>query len=212
MKKWKNKLILLLFSSLIALMLWITLLSRIGADSRSLYPPFWSYRAIVNGSHRILLEVVGNVLLFVPVGLIAAVVLHFRLWQTIVLGFSLSLLIECSQWFFWIGAFEIDDIVHNTLGAGIGAFLSYKTGIGKLLRLTQNNRTKHALYIILIVSGFTSVPFLYEASDSHAMKEYAAINDREDGAKNLLILNGESGYVGPSDVYVDYPKSSVIHT
>ena len=36
------------------------------------------------------------------------------------------------------------------------------------------------------------------------MVRLAAIYDREDGAKNLLMLNGKNGYAWNTDVYVEY--------
>ena len=84
----------------VVLILWITLFSRLGSESRHFYPPFWSYRAILNGSGEALLEVAENVVLFIPVGVAAWLIMHLNLWKTAVLGMAFSLLIECCQWFF----------------------------------------------------------------------------------------------------------------
>lgn len=37
------------------------------------------------------------------------------------------------------------------------------------------------------------------------------MNNVEDGAINLLVLNGESGYVGDSEIYVSYRDDGGIH-
>lgn len=202
--KWKNAFALVVLAALIALVLWITLFSRIGSDARNAYPPFWSYRAIASGSLRILFEVIGNVLLFIPIGIVAALVLHFKLWQTIALGFCLSLLIECSQWFFWLGAFEIDDLLHNTIGAALGAALVKRTGLTEKIHFSDENKKKQLVAILSIVIILLSVPFAFQGFNYQTMKRYAALNDRADGAKNLLILNGEPGFVGNTDIYVEY--------
>lgn len=203
-KKWKNSFVLIILAASIALVLWITLFSRIGFDARNAYPPLWSYRAIASGSLRIIFEVIGNVILFIPIGIVAVLILRFSIWQTILLGFSLSLLIECSQWFFWLGAFEIDDLIHNTLGAAIGAILVKKTGLDEKVLFKPENKKKQLAFILTTVLILLTIPFAFQGLNYLTMKNYAALNDRADGTKNLLILNGEPGYVGTTSVYVAY--------
>ena len=45
--------------------------------------------------------------------------------MTGLLGFSLSLFVECAQLVWKVGCFDVDDLILNTLGAmiGCGAFL-----------------------------------------------------------------------------------------
>lgn len=63
-----------------------------------------------------------NILLFVPLGFLIGG------WKGILIGFSLSVVIEATQYFGRIGYCELDDILNNMIGAGIGA------GINELLR------------------------------------------------------------------------------
>lgn len=203
-KRWKNSFALVILATSIALVLWITLFSRIGSDARNVYPPLWSYRAIASGSLRILFEVISNVVLFIPIGMIAALIFHFNIWQTITLGFSISLFIECSQWFLWLGAFEIDDLIHNTFGAAVGAILVERTGLTEKIHFSEENKKKQLVAILSTVIILLSVPFAFQGINYQAMKNYAALNDRVDGVKNLLVLNGEPGYVGTTNVYVAY--------
>ena len=63
-----------------------------------------------------------NILLFVPLGFLIGG------WNGVLIGFLLSTLIEATQFFGRIGYCELDDILNNTIGAGIGA------GIKELIR------------------------------------------------------------------------------
>ena len=76
-----------------------------------------------------LLQIEANILMFIPVGLL--------LYPTaggwsVLFGFLLSLGIEWMQYVFQIGFSELDDVLHNTLGAVLGTgiyhFLSIRAG------------------------------------------------------------------------------------
>jgi glycopeptide antibiotics resistance protein len=77
------------------------------------------------------LQIVLNVLLFVPLGYFLRVILHRGVVVATVVGFALSLLIELTQktgdWHLYSCAyrlFDVDDIIVNTLGATVGSLLS----------------------------------------------------------------------------------------
>lgn len=59
-------------------------------------------------------DIVLNILLFVPLGLIIGG------WKGLLICFALSGMIEAAQYFFQIGFCELDDVLNNTIGAGIG--------------------------------------------------------------------------------------------
>lgn len=66
-------------------------------------------------------EQVLNVVLFVPFGvLIACLFKKRRMMMAILLSFALSCLVETLQYVFQCGYSEIDDVIHNTLGAVVG--------------------------------------------------------------------------------------------
>lgn len=70
----------------------------------------------------ILKNVLGNVILFIPMGLLSPL-LFFRgrfFLLTLLLGFILSLFIETAQYLFAARIFDIDDILLNVTGALIG--------------------------------------------------------------------------------------------
>lgn len=64
-----------------------------------------------------------NMLLFVPLGILLPLLWRScRLYKTVAIGFSLSLLIELSQLFNY-RATDIDDLLMNTLGTLLGYLL-----------------------------------------------------------------------------------------
>lgn len=63
-----------------------------------------------------------NILLFIPLGLLIGG------WKGLKIGFTLSAMIEATQYFGKIGYCELDDMLNNSIGAGVGA------GINVLIR------------------------------------------------------------------------------
>lgn len=200
--KKKEYIFCFLFGAYIAAVLWITLFSRLGTERRNFLLPFYSYKRIVTGEWRPLLENIGNVLLFIPLGVALK---WIGVSDVKKFGFASSLLIEVLQFTFALGTFECDDLIHNTLGAVIGAWCVGK--IGGEIRLGSQMRKIILLSMVLC----SMVPFSYREVRHQKMVRLAAIYDREDGAKNLLVLNGKNGYAWDTDVYVEYLNDGSIH-
>ena len=193
LSKKKDYIICILFGAYIAAVLWITLLSRIGEGYRGFLLPFHSYVEILKGNRQFLLENVGNVILFIPLGVTLK---WIGVKDVKKAGFLASLSIEVLQFTFALGTFECDDLIHNTLGAVIGAWCVGR--IGGEIKLGNQMRKVVLLSMILC----SMVPFGYKEVRYQKMVRYAAIYDREDGAKNLLVLNGKNGFAWNTDVYV----------
>lgn len=195
LSKKKDYIFCSLFGAYIAAVLWITLFSRIGDGYRGFLLPFHSYVEILKGNRQFLLENIGNVILFIPLGVVLK-------WSGVKdvkkAGLLASLLIEILQITFALGTFECDDLIHNTLGAVIGAWCVGK--IGGEIRLGSQMRKIILLSMVLC----SAVPFSYREIQHQKMVRLAAIYDREDGTKNLLVLNGKDGYAWDTDVYVKY--------
>lgn len=93
--------------------------------------PFHSYReAISNENREILRSNFMNVALFYPAGLLGASVLpnkwpSWTRWVILAVLAAASVGVESAQYCFALGRCEVDDIIHNTLGAFLGwlAFL-----------------------------------------------------------------------------------------
>ena len=100
------------------------------------FTPFWSYFSYFRGKNDWLLaENIMNVLVLVPVGALAGVVIRSMSWKKVlVIGMCLSVGIEVMQFVFKKGFSEVDDVMHNTLGCLIGYGLwlvvhgTWKTG------------------------------------------------------------------------------------
>ena len=199
LSKKKDYIFCSLFGAYIAAVLWITLFGRFGDGYRGFLLPFHSYVEICKGEWRPLLENIGNVVLFIPLG-VALQSIGVR--DVKKAGFLASLIIEILQFTFALGTFECDDLIHNTLGAVIGAWCVGK--IGGEIRLSW----RVVLRSMVLCS---MVPFSYREIQHQKMVRYAALYDREDGSENLLVLNGKNGYAWNTDVYVEYLNDGSIN-
>lgn len=79
----------------------------------------------VLGMKAVLLNIVGNVLAFVPFGVFLPIfsARSRKLWRTTYYSFELSLLVEVLQLIFRVGSFDVDDLLLNTLGGMLGFFV-----------------------------------------------------------------------------------------
>ena len=78
---------------------------------------------IINGQLDVR-ELVENILIFVPFGVYAGMLVKERSWWKVTLaGAGFSLILETLQYVFAIGASDITDVINNTLGAALGMFL-----------------------------------------------------------------------------------------
>ena len=74
-----------------------------------------------------LVGVLQNIVLFLPFGFLLSGLQKMKTWQIILLGFALSLMIECTQLGLRIGWFEVDDLIDNTLGTWVGIAVYRRT-------------------------------------------------------------------------------------
>lgn len=91
---------------------------------------FWTVEAIRNGKKGLISESIWNVVLFMPLGMILALLLpgqrengskSRQLWRPVLIGAGISCVIELIQLVGKIGLFEFDDILYNTAGCLLGA-------------------------------------------------------------------------------------------
>lgn len=82
---------------------------------------FWVYREKV-GCLASFLNLGGNVIGFLPFGFFLPIFgYRFRNgWLIGLLGFALSLSVECIQLVCKVGCFDVDDLILNTVGAVVG--------------------------------------------------------------------------------------------
>ena len=85
----------------------------------------------------------GNIALFFPLGACLVVMgqnsrhVRFGRGGTILLAMALSLVIETTQYLFSLGFSDVDDVVFNTLGASLGAFLVSRKSAKAQLRAVR---------------------------------------------------------------------------
>jgi len=106
--------------------------------------PFWSYKAIREGRDDILVQVIMNVLAFIPIGLLLGTFKGLKCWRVLLIGLCFSMLIELLQLVLKRGLTEIDDVVHNGVGCMIG-FVGVRWCrwcLGHLRRLPERTATK----------------------------------------------------------------------
>ena len=74
------------------------------------------------GMEAFLLNVVGNVVAFVPCGFFLPIISRRggKWYNAILLCFALSLCIEVVQLVFKVGSFDVDDLLLNTVGGALG--------------------------------------------------------------------------------------------
>ena len=82
---------------------------------------FWVYRDTV-GIRSFLLNVVGNIVGFVPGGFFLPIVSRRskKWYNTFLISFGFSLSVETVQLVFKVGSFDVDDLLLNTLGTVLG--------------------------------------------------------------------------------------------
>lgn len=128
---WKPAVTVILFVWFSAL-IWITVISREASSEHSANSliPFHSYYVVLTGGEKELLRSnFMNVVLFYPAGLLACELLPKswsrakRIILVAVLFALVSVGIEFCQYHFGLGQAEVDDVIHNTLGALIGALV-----------------------------------------------------------------------------------------
>ena len=102
------------------------------------YP--WQFRSPPHTAHlhwvpfysaRVILDFLLNILLYIPLGAAAIVVLGRRgihLPLVIALGFVISLGVEWTQRYVPMRSSTFNDLVANTLGAGLGAIAAFEIG------------------------------------------------------------------------------------
>lgn len=108
--------------------------------------PFETYKKAATVNVEYYREAFMNVAVFVPLGfLYGCLDIEFfkeKRWLIILGSCLFSIVIEVIQYVFKLGFAEIDDVIHNTLGATIGIllFLIFDVFINWILKLIKQNK------------------------------------------------------------------------
>ena len=117
-----------LFITVVLIILTLTVFGRIPGERQMQIIPFWSYGEILCGNRYVLKQVILNIVLFVPIGIVLPFLLNKKVSLEIALvyGVVFSSIIEVLQLVTCRGLCEFDDIFHNSLGCMIGCMIHTK--------------------------------------------------------------------------------------
>lgn len=143
------------------------------ADTEHLVP-FWSWVSWFRGDTLTGIQVVQNVMMFVPLGFILQWINEGKgkcngVVRSLLTALAVSVLIESSQLIFMLGTAEFDDLFDNTLGAFIG-ILGYMV----MARITWVRKFQHAFVLGLVVIGFVVCVVYVDRSDSNNLEQQFA--------------------------------------
>ncbi len=84
--------------------------------------PFWTYYSVLNHTPGVSVwDIILNVVLFLPLGILVKLIYpSISALKMLCISIIVSLSIETSQFFFERGIAQIDDVIHNVIGALIG--------------------------------------------------------------------------------------------
>lgn len=86
---------------------------------------FWSYSEFLNGNLYLIAENLLNIIAFIPVGLLLGLsFVNIKWWKVLLLAIGISLSIEVAQLLLSKGFAELDDVMHNSIGALLGYSLA----------------------------------------------------------------------------------------
>lgn len=81
------------------------------------------------GIDKVILNLGGNILGFVPLGILVPTIWKSlrRAWIVVYLGFTISVMVESAQLLLCVGSCDVDDVILNTIGTAIG-YMIYSIG------------------------------------------------------------------------------------
>ena len=129
--KWSSVLLLIEY---VFLVFCSTVIFRPTGETRQYdFHPFWSY-----DRPELLVENIMNVIVFIPIGILLAIVFkQMSWWKILLIGCSISITIEALQFYFMKGFSEVDDVMHNTVGCLIGYLMT--SSIRLLMNIQYKN-------------------------------------------------------------------------
>ena len=93
------------------------------------------YRIFKNKTYRELIEVIANILVFVPYGFLLKSIMPKKKYLPIALGAITTVSIEIIQYFSKRGVFDVNDMINNLIGVliGYGVYLLLKKTYQKII-------------------------------------------------------------------------------
>lgn len=117
----------IMFIAYIAALLYVTIFSRSPSDQQKIYLiPLGDIISIIQEKRFHDLEGVAlNVVMLIPFGFLGRHIIRKHHYLVIVgLGVALSLMVETVQYITFLGSFDINDVIYNSIGTAIGLCIS----------------------------------------------------------------------------------------
>ena len=100
----------------------VTILCKFPGERMYSLIPFSAYAMnFQRGNTWFFKQELFNILMFIPFGVIVGIKKNLK--QTVLFGFSFSLIIEIIQFITARGSFDVNDLIWNTFGTLIGCFI-----------------------------------------------------------------------------------------
>ncbi len=125
---WRRRILAFVLTAYVSFLLDIALFRFLGNHPGANLVPF---RSIIRDWHvggwPFVVNFVGNIVAFVPMGLMPPFIFvrRVRLWHVLVFSLGLSLVIEAGQLYSGRRTPDVDDLILNSLGGCVGYLLSW---------------------------------------------------------------------------------------
>lgn len=139
--------------------------------------PFWSYVSWAHGDWLTGVQIMQNVMMFVPFGFILcwciggikAVTEKRRVLISVLVSLGCSICIESSQLIFKLGTFEFDDLFDNTLGGFIGVIIFVVA-----CRVIKADKAITVASAVFVVAGIAVCITFVDRSDTKLLEQQFA--------------------------------------
>ena len=122
----KTLMIIALFFYILTLIVSTTVARRSLSGHMIRLFPFYSWKMVLRGNKTHLVMVLENIIMMMPIGFLLPLINKKRnnAVMIVIIGSIISSSIECTQYVFYKGWFEIEDIFNNSIGTLIG-YMAY---------------------------------------------------------------------------------------
>lgn len=130
----------------------------------------------------------GNIAAFIPFGIVIPLLYRFSFRKFISLFVLTILVLELLQALTYLGSFDVDDVISNTLGAAIG-FIAYSVGFSSKISYKKLIASALSIVVLLVgiiaISGTINYVVMKRESPVQALHDVKEINGTMPMTENL---------------------------